>query len=330
VVLASNGLLFPQSQEVTSLPFANSLKDYWPRWDPVGNTLIFFRDTEELQGNAVFAYDEGRGKTLELAPLKDFPDAKGLDIWSAAATPEGGVVLSVVVQDGGLNTRFFVLTYDVWGLLQKMWEVYPYHHHHQLAVDRKGNVYGFGHREDRGEEAGEKDYPLLVKYSPQGKILWTALPRSQFPYGREVVVTDSNSGIHSMFLIGDFLVLYLATTQEVLRLDSMTGQLNGRHSLSRALAELAQGNGGTRAEILCLAAAGDGYFAQFRLWREGKEGRAIIGFVLASIAGDGSQARPNTAATPGMEPGLFLGIGRGDRQLYLTRSGNEVYILRHR
>lgn len=302
-------------------PFTVRPNNYMFKWDPVQNVLIFHRDTTDPLMPTVRAYADGTRAGTPLLPLKDFPDAKGLDIWNVAATPEGGIILASVLQYGGINTKHMFLTYDMWGLLKKVWEVYPYHHH-QLAVDGEGNAYAFGHREDRGEGADEPDYPLLIKYSPEGKVLWESLPRSQFSYDTEIVGTNSNTGEHALLFAGDVLLLYVATTRELLHFDRADGRLLERVSLAPFLEQIARKTGSARSEIRTLAVTSKGgLLAQMVLWPRDRR-RAIMGFLMARISPDGSSWQQASAITPRPDPGTFLGLTREGKRIFISGSGS--------
>ncbi len=173
--------LSQQNERTIETPFAVQPDLYLSKWDSIQEVLLFYRDTSDPLMPAVRAYDHGTQARLVISPLKEFPGAKAIEIWDVDAATGCEVTMASVIQYGGQRVKHALLTYDHWGLLRKFWEVYPYHHH-GLAVDHEGNVYAFGHREDRGEQANQPDYSLLIKYSPAGKVLWESLPRSTFPY----------------------------------------------------------------------------------------------------------------------------------------------------
>lgn len=296
------------------VPFPGEATQALYKWDAVQGELILYRDVNDIGLPAVRAYDSRLKARAPIYPLKDFPGAVGLDIWSVAAASGGMTVLAAVVQYGGLNNKNLLLTYDGLGNLRKLWDVRPYHHH-QVAVDREGNVYAFGHREDRGEERGEPDYPLLVKYSSNGTVSWESLPRSVLPYGLEIVVTNAETLEHSLVVANDALVLFVSTTRELLRFSLRDGSLNQRLQMSSLLDRIAAEAGRASAKIICLSVAGNGDLVlQLRL-EPGNRGTSVA-FVMARISRDGSSYSrlSSVASTPSM--GAFLGLASDGRCLF--------------
>ncbi len=318
--------LCQQGEHVIEKPFGVDPNHYLAKWDSVHRVLIFYRDTADFAVAAARAYENGTGAKLPIAPVRDFPDAKGVDVWDVSGTIDDSIVLSSVVQYGGQKVKLALLTYDRLGALQKFWEIYPYHHH-KVAADREGNVYAFGHREDRGEDAGEPDYSMLIKYSPSGKILWESLPRSTFPFGQDIAETNQGTGEHSLLVGDSAILLYVATTKELFSFGSDDGKLLGRVSLSSLLKQAAAENGMTDAQVngLSVAPAGE-LHSQLRLWRSGAAGDAVS-FAMFRMARDGSSCKRVSAALPLPFPGTFLGSWAESRAIFLSRKPEGELVL---
>ncbi len=302
-------------------PFPAEATQALYKWDPVQAELILYRDVKEIALPAARAYDNRFRARAPIYPLKDFPGAIAADVWSVAAGPGAVTIVSAVIQYGGLNNKSLLLTYDAHGSLRKLWDVRPYHHH-QVAVDREGNVYAFGHRDDRGEEPDEPDYPLIVKYSPNGTISWESLPRSSFPYRVEILVTNAETLEHSLVIANDSLVLLVSTTRELLRFSLRDGRLKDRLQLSSTLNRVAAEAGLGFAKIICLGVAANGdLIAQLRL--ESKNTSKSLAFVMARISREGSSYSRLSAvlSTPSM--GAFLGLDSEGRCLFLKSRSHE-------
>src|SRR5262249_23612778 len=148
------------------------------------------------------------GTSTAVYPLKDLPEVRYIDIWSASAAPNGGIVIAGILGYAGreakpVPVKSVILTYDGSGTLKKMWDVAPYHHHH-LAVDHQGNVFAIGDRDDV-----EGAYPLLTKYSNEGKVVVQALPSSLFSLGDVEIGSGSPNGESQIFVKGDQLYVWL-------------------------------------------------------------------------------------------------------------------------
>ena len=321
--------LCQQKEQTIESPFAVKPNLYLSKWDPTHEVLLFYRDTNDPLMPAVRAYDHGTQARLAISPLKDFPDAKAIDIWDVAAATGGEVIMASVIQYGGQRVKHALLTYDHWGLLRKFWEVYPYHHH-KVGVDPEGNVYAFGHREDRGEQGNEPDYSLLIKYSTTGKVLWKSLPRSTFPYDQEIVATSQGTGEHKLLVANDALLLYVATTGELFWFNLGNGKMLRRASVSQLLDQMASDSGMSHAEIVSLAVSSPGdLLAQVRVWRKDPQ-ITSIGFVMARIAKDGSSCQRLSAVMPVPFPGLFLGSTLGGTHLFLGKQATGETVLLER
>lgn len=295
---------------------------YSTKWDSAQDRLILYRDTSgsAVPAARVFGKD---GASVPVYPLRDLTDSWYVDIWSAAATPEGGIVLSAVVgyaPRGGrpVPVKPFLLTYDGAGRLRKAWEVKPYHHH-LVAVDREGNVFALG---DRDDLAGP--YPLLVKYSPDGQVLREFLSSGLFPEGDNVIASGSPNGESQLFARGDELFLWLARSQEFLRF-SLAGDLLSRTSLGQALGRVATETGSGRTQVLSVATTHSGeIIAQVTLWPNLKGG--AVKFGMLRVPADGSQATLMQPIASVLAPGRFLGTTAEGKLVFLEQQGKAGVI----
>src|SRR5713226_2474050 len=129
LVAAAATAAHAQVQErVIERPFEIQPNRYLAKWDSVHTMLAFYRDTDDFNAPAVRVYEHGTDAGPPIFPLKDFPDAKGVDVWDVSGAPNDGVLLASIIQYGGQRTKVALLAYDRLGSLQKFWEVYPYHH----------------------------------------------------------------------------------------------------------------------------------------------------------------------------------------------------------
>lgn len=316
LILVGGILKFALAQQRLERPFGGEPGGYLFRWDAIHDILIFYRDVTDGAATAVQAYPAGSQRGTRVSPLLDFAGANAVDIWAVAAGPHGMLVISGVVQYGPMNARMYLLTYDAKGVLRKLWEVYPYHHH-QIAVDSEGSVYALGHREDRADKPNEEDYPLLIKYSPEGDVLWGTAFRKWFPYEREIVITNAATGEHFLGIDGESVILYLATVQELLRFSTKDGSLLARSSLAASLQRL--GEGAASVQIMCLAPSAKGsLLAQVRLIAaQGSAGKTT--FAMAEGDSEGKRWRTIASPTPIPWPGIFLGTEHSGKCVYVSK-----------
>ena len=283
------------------------------KWDYAAQRAIFFRDTRVASVPAVQMVAQS-GSMISIYPLLDLPGALSIGVWDVAQTPSGGVVFSAIAQYTAESSKPRVLksllmTYDRDGKLERIWDVYPYHHHH-LAVAADGSVFALGTKDTK-----ERGYPLLIKYSSAGRVLGEFLPASQFAVGDEVVESGSECGETEMFVAGDQLVLWLAPAEEILTI-SLSGGIRGRYPLHKVLANMATNNNAAKAKIIKMSptqTAGT-FLAQIQLWPAAGDATSKVRTVMAVLPtnGDGQLV---TSKSP--EGGKFLGQ---------TKSGKAVYL----
>jgi hypothetical protein len=288
----------------------NGLNDghggYFVKWDSVQERLIAYRNTSDALGPAAHVYG-GDGHDLPVYPVRDLAGSGALNVFDAAATPEGGLVLAGLVGYGPLprshfDVRSVLVTYGPAGYLEKVWNVAPYEFD-LMAVDGQGNVYGLGNADL------EEPYDILVKYSPEGKVLKQFLSTSLFSVGDHILSPGGGTkGLNKMFIQDNVFFVWFARTEELLRF-SLAGDLLSRVSLARSLGELAAASGDDRIVVRSLAADDAGQMiAQVGVWntRSAAEAAYRGKTPLVRLSPDGSSATP-------------LPIG-GDRTQFLGRS----------
>jgi hypothetical protein len=282
---------------------------YWTKWDSVQQKLLLYRDTDDaaVPGARIFARD---GSSIPVYPVRDLDQARYVDVWDVAATPQGGIVLSVIVgyaprKVKPAKLKSFLLTYDEVGGLKKVWEMDPYHHH-LLAADREGNVFALG------DSNLKEPYPLLVKYSHTGSVLAEFLPSSTFPEGEKVIANGAATGDSRMFIAGDHLYVWLARPQELLGF-SLRGELVTRTSFAQAFSGLATETGKARARVKLLTATEDGrVFAEIQLWPS--QASDSVRSVVVRLSPDGSRA---TLLPVPLDPAWLLGNTAAGKLVFL-------------
>jgi hypothetical protein len=281
---------------------------YMLKWDYRARELIFYRNITAVSAPAARIL-KADGSTIPIYPLADLPGAQALTIWDIAETPDGGVIFSAIAEYGPRNVRpipakSLLLTYSRDGRLTRLWDVYPYHHHH-IAVDKYGHVFGLGTKDTPKTNA-----PLLVKYSPHGDVLGEFLRANLFSIGDRIVDSGSPYGETEIFANEDELFVWSAPTQEILRL-SLSGELRARNSLDTALKSLAAQNNSNGAKILHVFPATDGEIvAQVQLLPPNGSSEPFK-FALATFSNDGREVRITSRVNVQTAPPLLGGTPEG-------------------
>ena len=289
---------------------------YFAQWDIVQDRLIMYRSTTASGAPSVQIF-RSDGSCFGLVPLWDLPGSLWIDVWGVAATPDGGAVLAAVVgyEPRAVkqpNVKNLLLTYDSSGKLTKVWDATPYHNH-LLAVDRDGEVFALG------DGVSTFAYPMVVKYSPEGKVLRKFLPSSTFADGNMAISNGSPNGDPAMFIRGDELFLWVGNTRELFRF-SLSGDLLSRTSLEGALNDLVFKSGSDHVKVRYLS-TGDraenqgkngGVIAQVQFWPKHK-GDPVQN-VLIDVTADGSKTSIHNSP---LNPLWLLGTTQRGKLVFL-------------
>jgi hypothetical protein len=280
------------------------------KFDNQRQLLVGYRDAKDPEEPAVTWANAKDGAAGQIRPLNDFPGAKGLDIWDAAAS-NGRVLLAGVLLRGGERDRHEVprhvlLTYDVDGTLRSLWEMNPYHHH-RIAVDDAGYVYALGHR------LNGPTPNFIIKYSPEGVVEREFLSSQLVSGGNGVVITDGRSGPNLLWIDGKRLFVYLARPQDLLEFD-LDGSLQRRTPLATTLARLAKEHNAPYASLTNAISEGAGASMLAEVLAIGKK------HVLARFSRDGSRATLIEPEEPELGTTFKPLIGmKGNALIFLNR-----------
>jgi len=296
---------------------------YHAYWDSVDQRMIWYRDVDDPSLPAVQVTPTD-GSKVSLYPLKDFAGASYIDIWDATASPNGETVIAAILAYGPRNTRpvpvkSLLLTYDATGTLRKVWDVDPYHHHH-VATDASGNVYALGDGVNP-----KADFPLVVKYSPTGKVLQQFLSSGLFAKKDDVVGSNSPNGESQIFVRNDHVFVWIAMTLELFDF-SLDGSLLSRTSLSPAIQKISDAAGGAAVGILSLTTDSNrAIIAQLRIRsNDGKQSSSNVG--LARISQDGN-FQDWIEPVKGGDVHHFLGLQGGDKPVFLEKTSAHSVII---
>lgn len=299
-----------QGQTIQVGSFTDDAKGgFLNHWDSANVRLILYRDTVDtnIRGVRVIGVD---GTNFGLYPQRDLAEAQFLDIWAVAGTPGRGFVLSVVAGysppgEKPFHVRPLLLTYTSSGTLEQVWNVKPYHFH-QLAVNKEGNVFALGDRDEN------HPYPLIVEYSSTGQVLREFLNSDTFSDGSKILANGSLYGDSHMFITSDRLFVWSGPSRELLQF-SLAGELLSRSSFAGVLDRLALDASAKNTKVRAIAVSmEDGVVAQIQLWPQQVGDHVRTMMVQMPLDGSRADIRPQTAAT-----GVFLDIASSGRLLFL-------------
>jgi len=258
-----------------------------------------YRDIKSSGAAAVKIFKDD-GSSASIYPLADLSETWSISLWGVAATPDGGIVASVVPTYSApgvkpVKVKEFLVTYNGTGKLTKVWDVNPYHYM-RVAVDHLGNVFAFG------VSNLNAPYPLVVKYSSSGTVEKEFFSSADAPGGEFATMNGSLYGDPDMFIKGDQLFVWLSHSLDLFCF-SLSGDLVSKTSFASALNGLAAATNSDHARVLSLTTGEHGeVFAQVQLWPKGPPDP--VQRVMVSIPPDGSKA--TVLASPPVV-GFFLG-----------------------
>ena len=283
---------------------------YQLRWDSVQGELILYRDVSDAASPAIRLYKRNGTETV-ISPVGQIEGAKYVDVWDAAATPDGGTVLATGVgytprKTKPVQLKSFLLTFGPSGNLTKAWETYPYHHL-RVAVDASGNVFALG------MNAGKQPYPFIVKYSPDGKVLKEFFPTSTLPKGEETILESSPTGQNRLFVANGRLFLFASQVKELYQF-SLEGELINKTQLGQTLAQLATqlGSEGRPVRVMAIAPDSSGQlFAEVEVTRTSASD--ISHTMMVRLPPDGSKVFITNSS-----PTIFLGMSSAGKEIHLS------------
>lgn len=286
-----------QELRVRPLDLDGRQNPYHVKWDSVFNRLVAYRDGEvdTLDMAAARIFDQ-HGKNVGAYPLKNLEGVYWANIWDAAATPDGGIVLAAVVGYGkhvslGEQPRppmkNMLITFAPDGKFVNAFETGPKSHTHKLVVDEKGNIYSLGDADREGA------YPLLVKYSPEGKVLGEFMPSSLFATGDDVIDSSQGDGDMRMWIKKSHVFVWLPLVKELLQY-SRDGELLSRTSLSETLQKKAAELGYVSTEVRAIDTTSNGdVIMQCRFWSADMWNVKVLVLRMTSNGQDPQQLGPD-------------------------------------
>jgi hypothetical protein len=310
VLLSAPVVCFSQQLRVDPSVF-DGQGGYFTKWDSVQDRLLLYRNTSgPVPAARIFKRD---GTSVAMNPVSDLQDARYIDVWDVAATPDGGLVIAAIV---GYTTRdvrppqlkSFILTYDENGHLTRAWDVEPYHHH-RIAVDERGSVYALG------DNGSTQPYPLVMKYSKEGKPIGDMLYSTTFTDTDYAIDNGYSAGDPRMFIQGEELVVWISENQELFRY-TLHGKLIDRVPLASTLQKLLAATNGDHFYVDNISTDREGrIYAQAHLWPKAQDTPVPLVMIEASKNGERAIVLPSSIH------GQFLGKSASGKSVYLERDG---------
>jgi hypothetical protein len=213
---------------------AQSVDLSWTHWDS-SNRVLF---AEPKGDGLVFrAYPGSPSQNIDI--FRDFAGLQAVYIDSVTAGPDGETLISAILSTRDQQTKFPILTYSDSGELLNKWEPAQQSPDVIRYTSDDDAVFVLG---DSDVPDGVKHYPLLVEYSPDGRILKKLIPASTMKDGGQSLSGSGADGQPALRVTKDKIYLYAPKNREVVICDR-SGQVLTSRSISDTVDKLSSANG---------------------------------------------------------------------------------------
>jgi hypothetical protein len=290
----------------------------WPVWDSTNQVLFF---TSSTPGSVVRAYVDSHQRGADIDIFKDFPGLREVYADSITAGPDGSTLIYATLEFGGRNVRDLILTYDSAGQLMKSWDPAP-QYIEAIAYSKDDDaVFVLG---GRNLPAGPYalNYPLLIEYSRDGRILKTMAPASTLKGRADAFHSDDKNGQTLLRVTKDHIFFYAPTNQEVVICDRDGAVLTYRN-FSDAIEKISTEDGYHLVQMhqMDFAENGDLVF-ELLLWNDHNSVGVLEVVRLSLKTGEAVSAHKE------LNSGRLSFVGmKGDQYLYLEHleGGQNLY-----
>jgi hypothetical protein len=187
----------------------------WPVWDSTNQVLFF---TSSTPGSVVRAYVDSHQRGADIDIFKDFPGLQEVYADSITGGPDGSTLIYATLEFGGRKVRDLILTYDSAGQLVKTWDPAP-QYIEAIAYSKDDDaVFVLGGRNlPPGPYA--PNYPLLVEYSRDGRVLKTMAPVGILKEREYSFNMGGQNGQPLLRVTKEHIYFYASTNHEVVMCD---------------------------------------------------------------------------------------------------------------
>ena len=224
------------------------------QWDSTNQVLFF---TNCGAGSVVRAYTDGRQRGTDIDISKDFPGIQECYVDSLTAGPDGTTVIAALLNFGkNRDIREMILTYDSSGELLKTWGPAP-QYVEAIAYSKDDDaVFILGGR-DLPDGPYAPNYPLLVEYGRDGRVLKTMVPAGALKDGGDSFRQGGEVGQPALRVTKNHVYFYAPTNREVVITDR-NGAVLAYRSISDIIEKTGMEDGYHLVQIHALDFSDDG------------------------------------------------------------------------
>lgn len=214
------------------------------RWDST-NEVLFYGDGSPNQLVRAYVGFHQRGADIDI--FKDFAGIQEVYVDSLTAGPDGTTLIAAILNFGDHKVQALVLTYDSSGRLLKTWDPAPQYVRHIAYSDDDGAIFVLGDR-DVPDGPNAPDYPLLVEYNRDGRVLKNMIPASTLKDAGDSFNQGGETGQPMLRVTKDHIYFYAPTNREAVMCDR-NGVVLAYRSISDIVDEISTKDGYHLAQI---------------------------------------------------------------------------------
>jgi hypothetical protein len=204
-----------------------------PQWDST-NQVLFFGYGYPVQFVRAYEGVERRGADIDID--KDFPGLREAGVESLTAGPDGTTMIAVLQNFGNRNIREPILTYDSTGRLLKTWNPAP-QIPEAIAYSKDDDAIFVLGESNLPEGPYAPDYPLLIEYSRDGRVLKIMLSAATLKDKDRSFHQNGEVGETTLKVTKDQIYIYAPTNREAVICDH-DGKILGIRSITDAVDKL--------------------------------------------------------------------------------------------
>jgi hypothetical protein len=236
----------------------------FPQWDSTNQVLFFGRGSPTP---IVRAYEDAHQRGADIDIFKDFPGLQEVYADSVTAGPDGLTFIAATLEFGNRNVRDLILTYDSVGHLVKTWDPAP-QSIDAIAYSKDDAAFFVLGGRDLPPGPYAHNYPLLIEYSRNGRILKTMVPAGTLKDFNGSFHTGSEVGEPLLRITKDRIYLYAPTNREVVVCDR-DGVVLSYRNFSGAIDKISTEDGYHFVQVHQMDFAENGdLVAEFLLWND--------------------------------------------------------------
>jgi hypothetical protein len=289
----------------------------FPEWDSTNQVLFCVNGFRNFP---IRAYTGKSQRGADIDVFKDFPDLQEYYGTSVTAGPNGTTFIATTLNFGGHNVREVVLTYDSTGQLLKTWDPAP-QYVAALAYSKDDDaLFVLGSR-NVPKVPDAPDYPLLVEYTRDGRVLREMVPASALNAPGDSFNENGEIGQPALRVTRNDIFFYAPTNREVVMLDR-SGAILARRTLNDIVGRLSTEDGYHLAQTHAIDFSDDGDIVLELLL--GNDSTRQSGFEVVRIKIKTGEAASVRKALHNDSPLSLVGLKDG-QYLYLEDNKN-LYI----